>query len=526
MKIMSKNKLAMCVGALVGSVGLIPAANAVNLATDGLGDALVNYYTTNNGRSTLINYTNTSNQQIALRVRLHESSNSRPVDFTVILSPYDVWNATISDGGADVGPVISTSDESCTIPRITKNALKDAFINAGVTDIDAMREGYVAAIVMGSTPGTHPTPVNCTAETNLFLDRKVGGFAALMAKYGNYTNNAIKGVYNILNLPLGQNAASGMTTLANFFSPSSPSAPNVSGVQPVYDPAALNGANLKSLVTLQLDPDVIEPLSAMTPEARYLASFYLPTLASANTPASLLLGTNLVGTTAAPLPLANQVGAQAVSYLFQKTNVINMWTAYEGSAWDTATDLVVQSFTKQFYVDTDSAVISGRNPMKPGVPPTNVLLNGVATAPFASPFVAGESCDRVSWTIWDRAEHMDETPDSGRFSPTPAEIDSLCFETNVISFNESYALGSNNTYNINSTFDNGWIDLDLRGVGNRYGTGQTSYFRPNDLPAYYGLPVDSFAFTTRTADSGLNEAIIVPSASRSNPAFVTVHVVP
>lgn len=516
MKTLSRNKLAMCVGALVGSVGLIPAANAVNLATDGLGDALINYYTTNNGRSTLINYTNTSDQQIALRVRLHESSNSRPVDFTVILSPYDVWNATISDGGKDVGPVISTSDKSCTIPRITKNALKDAFISAGVTDIDAMREGYVAAIVMGSNKGVHPTAVDCTAETKLFLDRSVGGFDDLMGHYGSYTNNAIKGVYNILNLPLGQNAASGMTTLANFFVPG-PSAPNVSGVAPGYSTTAAPNGDLKSLVTLQLDPGVIEPLSAMTSEQRYLASFYLPTLASANTPASLLLGTNLVGTTAG----VGRVGAQAVSYLFQKTNVINMWTAYEGSAWDTATDLVVQSFTKQFYVDEYvedvSPAISGRNPLKPGVPPTNSVLNKVETAPFAEYFADGESCDRVSWTIWDREEHMDTTPDSGRFSPTPAGIDTLCYETNVISFNESYALGSNNTYNINSVFDNGWIDLDLRGVGNRYGDGQVSFFHEADLPSYYGLPVDSFAFTTRTADSGLNEAIIVPSASRSNP---------
>ena len=81
MKLLAKKKLALCVGAIVGSVGLIPTTQAVNISSDGLGDALLNYYNVRDGRATLINYTNTSDQTIAMRVRLHETVNSRPVDF-------------------------------------------------------------------------------------------------------------------------------------------------------------------------------------------------------------------------------------------------------------------------------------------------------------------------------------------------------------------------------------------------------------------------------------------------------------
>lgn len=528
MKLLAKNKLALCVGAIVGSVGVAPYANAVHLSTDDLGDALLNYYNVRDGRATLINYTNTSDKTIAMRVRIHEAINSRPVDFTVILSPYDVWNATIADGGAAVGPVIFTADQSCTIPRISQDSqnptvLTQAFINAGVTDIDAAREGYVEAIAMGAKD---KEPLPCTnglsaddpnSETELFVNKRSDAYRTLLSNYPIYQSNAIKGVYNLLNIPLGQNAASGMTTLADFFSPAAPSAPYANGALPNYPGDALSGGNLKSLVTLQMDPAAIDYLGPMTPEQRYLASFYLPTIASANTPAYLLLADNTLGET----DTIGKVGAQAVSFLFQATNIINMWTAFSG-AWDTATDLIVQSYVKQFYVDTCSDPICGRYQWKPGVPPINVLYNGVSTAPFAEVFSEGASCDQVTWRIWDREENEDLDPLSGNFSPTPEEPNAICYETNRLSFNESYALGEGPVYNINSIFANGWIDLDLRGAGNKYGSGQDPWRPVGSAPYYYGLPYDSLAFTTRVRDDGLNEAIIVPSAVKRNPATVTV----
>lgn len=518
MKILSKNKLSLSVAALVGAMGVSSSANAVHFATDGLGDALLNYYTVNGPRTTLINYTNTSDQTIALKVRLHESEKSRPVDFTVILSPWDVWNATIAKG-ASGGPIIFTADQSCTIPTIGTIAnptdLTAAFLDAGASG-EWINEGYVEAIVMASRTGGH-NDIDCEEETGYFTDKDNGGFEALMGRYGQYTNNAIKGVYNILNIDLGQNAASGMTTLANFFNSSAPSAPYSTETLPDYPAFAVVGVDedLKSLVTLQLDPANIQTMGGFTAEQKYLASFYLPTLASANTPAYVIVADNAIGTTANNTTDSETVGAAAVSYLFNRTNVINMWTAFDGD-WDTATDLVVQSYVKAYFVDDESVEIAGRYQWKPGVPHADILGNGNDTAPFQNltgPQVGnGYSCDRINFTVYNREEDLDPQLDDPQFSPTPDAIDAICNETNVISFNESYPLGSPNSYNIDSSFENGWIDLDLRNEGNLYPDKQYPWPLTADAGLYhYGLPVDSFAFTTRTR-TGLNEAIIVPSA--------------
>ena len=544
MKILSKKKLAISVASLVGTMGLVSSANAVHFPTDGLGDALMNYYTVNDGRSTLINYTNTSDQTIALRVRLHEALNSRPVDFTVILSPYDVWNATITEGGNGVGPVIFTGDESCTIPKIgnslaTANRLATAFAAAGATG-PRINEGYVAAIVMASKDGEPLDCRNSTAaldsEEELFTNTRDDGFDTLMWEYGEYTNNAIKGVYNLLNVPEGQNAAAGMTTLANFFArgetpPEYQASVGASGFNPAYPASAtineMPTGGLKSLVTLQLPPNRVAPLGDMTAEQRYLASFYLPSLASANTQGTVLLGDTVVGR-------SQETGAAAVSYLFNRTNVINMWTAFDGD-WNTATDLVIQSYVKAYFVDDrtydskgneTTPQIAGRYKWRPGVPAVNIIKNGVNPGPFNEYFdpVAMESCDPVDWYVMDREENVD--PAEPKFSPEPTSGREICRETNVISFNAEAdgavvdarrPLGSALApiYNINSSFANGWIEMDLRSAGNAFGTDQTrdNPINPSTgLGNYYGLPIDSFAFTTRMRAGGLNEAIIVPSA--------------
>ena len=43
MKILSKNKMAMCVGALLGTAAIVPSAYAVHFSSDGLGDSLSIY---------------------------------------------------------------------------------------------------------------------------------------------------------------------------------------------------------------------------------------------------------------------------------------------------------------------------------------------------------------------------------------------------------------------------------------------------------------------------------------------------
>ncbi len=539
MKILSKNKIAMCVGALLGTAAIVPSAYAVHFSSDGLGDSLSNYYNTHNGNATLINYTNTSDQTIAMRVRLHEYRNSRSWDFTVILSPYDVWNATIADGG-DLGPIIYTSDESCTIPAISRDAANptlianEAFMAAiddgGPVTIDRLREGYVNAIVMGSKTGE---PGTCAVETARFVNYSGTAWKDLLVNYPNYTNNAIKGVFNVLNIPLGQNAAQGMDTLANFFARGTASAPSLAGVPPY--PAFATTTNApngppKNLISLQMHPDNISLLGdGLNAQQRYLASFFLPTQASANTFAYYVFADNKIASTDAPI---SRVGAQAVAFLHQATNVINMWTALQNeAAWDTATDLVLMADVKKFFVD--GPVAGGTNPLEgrfiwtPGVPVANIMGNGVSTAPFSERYGipanedpegdTARSCDPVTWDIWDREENWDPKP--VLFSPEMWGPE-LCFETNVITFNGLSALHSPWAYNIESSFPNGWIDLSLISEANRYNSA-TSTPSVAGVP-FAGLPVASWGFTTRINAEGLNEAVSFPSALKRNPPTQSV----
>jgi len=47
--------------------------------------------------------------------------------------------------------------------------------------------------------------------------------------------------------------------------------------------------------------------------------------------------------------------------------------------------------------------------------------------------------------------------------PPPTQTDSLCWETNVISFNGTNVLGSKNVSNIPTTFTAGWVALNFNG---------------------------------------------------------------
>src|SRR5262249_11428470 len=89
--------------------------------------------------------------------------------------------------------------------------------------------------------------------------------------------------------------------------------------------------------------------------------------------------------------------------------------------------------------------------------------------------------------------------------------DSLCWEANVITFNNSSVLGSKNQVNITTTFSNGWVDLLFPFIasGSRHQlvggatntvaiTTTTGAVQTGTLPrpTYAGLPVVGFAAQT------------------------------
>lgn len=243
--------------AIAGSM-LSLNANAVNIATDGIGEvAIAPYYTTRGNWFTLINLTNTSDQVIPVKVRLHEGENSRDVyDFTVALSAHDSFTATIREAATGDGPVLVVSDDAndlgrktCTIPNtIAANEYSDIVFNGtgnpvlfpnslrpeaytgtsadgGAAGTDRLREGYVEFIVMGSADGSSAQANRVPQmiedhECGRDLDEafSVGQIAETASQFGEPIN-AIKFNYRLLNVNNGVEAGGAATTWANFFNP-------------------------------------------------------------------------------------------------------------------------------------------------------------------------------------------------------------------------------------------------------------------------------------------------------------------
>jgi len=158
---MKMKLLSVAVAGVLGGAGTVMAAPTA--APSGIGDALVvPYFSVQDGNATLINIINTddgtTNDGKVVKIRYRAARNSDDLfDFTLFLSPSDVYAMMISEG-ADGLPFLSVpSDEtSCTLPaKATLNGAKfstqrlDADMHTDVGVIAGTREGYVEIINMG-----------------------------------------------------------------------------------------------------------------------------------------------------------------------------------------------------------------------------------------------------------------------------------------------------------------------------------------------------------------------------------------
>jgi hypothetical protein len=128
---MKMNSLTTAIAAgVAGVAGLASVANAVNVNPDGLGQVLLfPYYTVNGGNQTLLSVVNTTASAKAVKVRFLESLNSAEVlDFNLYLSPFDVWTAAVLPHAG--GATLFTTDTSCTVPNAVG---KDNTFNADGT---------------------------------------------------------------------------------------------------------------------------------------------------------------------------------------------------------------------------------------------------------------------------------------------------------------------------------------------------------------------------------------------------------
>ena len=123
----------------VSALGATGAAQAVSVNPDGLGQALIYpYYTVRDKVAgapfvSLLSVVNSTQSAKAVKVRFLEGKNSREVlDFNLYLSRKDVWVAAITPTATGAG--IYTPDLSCTTPEVSNSAATPTlFVNFAYT---------------------------------------------------------------------------------------------------------------------------------------------------------------------------------------------------------------------------------------------------------------------------------------------------------------------------------------------------------------------------------------------------------
>jgi hypothetical protein len=132
----------------------------------------------------------------------------------------------------------------------------------------------------------------------------------------------------------------------------------------------------------------------------------------------------------------------ATSATLMKNSLINEFVL--DTATSSASSWVVTFPTKHFYVPNDGTS---------------------RAAPFQSKLSKAGSCDEIVINTWNR-EEQGVTPLGPDFSPSPeADRSTLCWEANVISFNAKPILGSSNSVNISTAFQNGWMKVAFPTTG-------------------------------------------------------------
>lgn len=468
------------IAGLAGVAGIANMAGAVNLSTDGTGSVLIYpYYTVNSNNVTLLSVVNTTGEGKAVKVRFLEAFNSREVlDFNLYMSPYDVWTAEIDPVGAGAG--VTTNDNSCTVPAIKGTTVP--FVNyayagsnsdTGPSGLSRTKEGYVELIEMG-------TVNNATSVW------KGGGVLNAIT----HSNGVPASCATVL-------AGWGYGAGSKFWA-----APNQQ-----LDIGAPDGGLFGSGTIVNVGAGTVEGFNADALEGFYAANSTATHTAPGSVNPNLSNGTSKVAYTfntngSGNVSLATSSFASAVdavSAVFMTDNVYNEYVV--DPAYGQSTEWVVTFPTKRFYVDFPS------------------LIKKTTTVPAFKPFdlifgsgwgigYAGTSCSPVSLTIYDREEG---TPTSQPgFSPPPpgAQGPALCWEANVITFNQSggqsTVLGSNLVSNIAlpTGYKAGWANMSFDD-----GTTNQHVLAATGGNTFRGLPATGFS-VEQTINAGVTAGVL------------------
>ena len=427
----------------LGALGATGAAQAVNVNPDGLGQVLIYPYYTTQG-------TNAPYNSLLSVVNSTNSGKVVKVRFLEGKNSTEVLDFNLWLSPRDVWTT----------------AIVPSGAGAGIFTSD----------LSCTTPTVSATAGNPTNFVNFgyagdpatqTLDRTKEGYVEII-EMGNVTGASLVAITHAQPSPPGKPPGCG--TL------------DISAVQPT-DLVAGNGGLFGGI-------SLVNPLAGgdVTADAVALASFSAislwaqpgsiqPNLLLVNPQVSVVFNNTEVDTTSW-IGSSNQ--ADAVSAILMHDNVYNEFVLDAGTK--SGTDWVVTFPTKRFYYNASFNV----------------------TKLFESNFRATGACDDVLLTQYNREEAT--VVSTTTFSPPPpTNTDSICWEANVITFNNTNVLLGVNKSSLTTGFTNGWVSLNffpssitfpvhqLIGGGTIRTSTATGTSSAQATATYNGLPVIGFA---------------------------------
>jgi hypothetical protein len=503
-----KMKKTLLTTAIAAALGAPMAAQAVHVSTDGTGQALLfPYYSAANNNNTFITLTNTTDQAKAVKVRFREGVGSRDTfDFTLYLSPFDHWVGIVSMGDSGV-PVLTTTDESCTVPSLDGvngpfSVLRISSTYAGpanhaVTRQQRISEGHLEVIEMADLDKTANfddieeaiTHVNGSpSDCALPID-----FTSTVATGGTFRNGDDIAIEDGTSLTDGTNVQRFLTPTGGLY-----------GHAVIYNPddGTYFSYNATALRALYQHPEwfpqngnsnaALNPYSAdsgLIADGGNVEYWDLPDLSTPD------VGENLTSALSAVVNTTTFLGQQyqddrgtpagfatTTKQTFKAINTGATWNATElGTLADRKRDSVTWSLMRgglqNDYItsgDFDTEwVVSFPTRYLHVQASTNANLNDEADAPFTKDeeVITGEACMDVDWQYADREEGMPTVSGSVGFSPGGISADAfqLCYEVNVMAFNQSDSAatgalkswGSAKYVTLDSAYEDGWAALDF-----------------------------------------------------------------
>lgn len=447
MNAFKRKSIYLAVVAGMGAVGVAGSAAAVTVSQTGTGEVLIYpYYTARNGTDTYISVANTTASAKAVKVRFLEGKNSREVlDFNLYLSANDMWTAAVVN--TTDGAKLVTTDKSCTgLPTGGASFVNYAYGGTN-TEQDA---GVIPDPTLGLTGDFEDKTLDRTRE-GYFEIIEMGEIVA-----GSALETAVTHVNGVPANCAVANALTAGTAAAAMLPPTGGLMGNASlmnvaaGTDASFDPVALSA--FSNAVIWDLPGSIKPDMTSVAPKTSIVFK--------AGAAVTSTWNRGVAGSAADP-----------VTAVLMHDRLMNDFVL--DTATLSGTDWVITMPTKRHYVSVDS---------------TPFTRDSLTPYSAATRFAAGGACEAFSLSYFNREEGSPSTP-TASVSPLPPGVtgSALCWESTILTFNNSDVLGSTNKVNqaVDSAYQNGWARITFNGAANTMTDSVEGH-------TYIGLPTVGF----------------------------------